>query len=95
MRDHELVIVEEFCNSYDVDISFVQSLHQSGLVELVVIEEKDFIPEEQLADLEKLVHFREMGINIAGMETILHLLDKLEEMQKEIKDLHNKLSLFS
>ena len=87
-----LIDVNEFCIYHNVEISFIHSLHQSGLLETVVIKETIFIRAEQLQHLEKLsrLHY-EMDINLEGIEAITHLLQRINEMQTELSKLRNQL----
>jgi hypothetical protein len=75
MVNEELIAIQEFCASRNVEISFVQSLSESGLLETITIEETAFISGEQLPELDKLVRFHyDMDINLEGIETIYHLV---------------------
>jgi len=90
MVNEELIAVHEFCASRNVDISFVKSLSESGILETITIEETAFISDEQLPELDKLVRFHyDMDINLEGIETINYLLEKIEAMQEEILKLKN------
>ncbi len=95
MVNEELIAIHEFCASRNVDISFVQSLSESGILETITIEETAFISDEQLPDLDKLVRFHyDMDINLEGIETIYHLLRQMKTMQKELSELKGRLSLY-
>lgn len=41
-------------------------------------------------DIERVVHIRrlmrDLGVNLAGVETILHMRDKMEQVQKELEE---------
>jgi chaperone modulatory protein CbpM len=90
-----LIDANQFCIYHNVEISFIHSLHQSGLLEIVVIKETVFIPAEQLQHLEKLsrLHY-EMDINLEGIETIAYLLEKVNKLQDEITATKNQLRLY-
>ena len=95
MVNEELVAIHEFCASRNVEISFVQSLSESGLLETVTIEETAFISGEVLPELDKLVRLHyDMDINLEGIETIYHLLQQMKTMQKELSELRGRLSLY-
>ena len=92
---NDLVAANEFCISQNVELSFIHSLNDSGLIEMVTVEEIKFIPASQLPRLEKWVRFHyEMNINLEGIETIAHLLQQLEDLQEEMTRLANKLHLY-
>jgi chaperone modulatory protein CbpM len=95
MRTKNLIAVNEFCVSHDIDVSFITSLHDAGLIEIISIKEQVFIEREQLSQLEKIIHlYFELDINLEGIETIAHLLRKIESLLNEINMLRNHLQLY-
>lgn len=95
MKSEYLIAVDEFCASHNIEISFIRSLQHNGLIEITTIEESGFIDAEQLQQLEKIVRFYyDLDINLEGIETITHLLQRMNAMHDEITALRNKLSLY-
>ncbi|WP_157998133.1 chaperone modulator CbpM [Aquimarina agarivorans] len=41
-----------------------------------------------------MVFYRDLNINVAGIETVMHLLQRIENMQQEIQQLKNELNLY-
>ena len=90
-----MVAASEFCTSHNVEISFLYSLSESGLLEITNVEETVFISQEQLPELEKLVRLHyDMDINLEGIEAIHHLLQQMKTMQDEMRVLKSKLALY-
>ncbi len=90
----DMIPATEFCNYHHVELSFIQSLQQSGLISIIIAEEQLYVPENELPRLEKMVRlYYEMDINVEGIETITHLLQRMHELQKQIEMLRNKLNL--
>lgn len=95
MNTEEIISLDEFCTHHNIDLTFIHSLNDSGLIEIILIEEKAFMETRHLRHLEKLVQFYfELGINIEGLETIHHLLNRMNEMQQQIVALSNRLRLY-
>jgi len=95
METEYLIAVDEFCACHDIEISFISSLHEAGLIEITSIEEAGFFNSEQLQQLEKYIRFYyELDINLEGIETIVHLLHRVNTMQQEITALRNRLRLY-
>ena len=95
MQTDNLIAVKEFCINHKIEITFIRSLQQTGLVEITTIEETEFIDVDQLQQLEKIVRFYyELNINLEGIETITHLLQRIMAMQDEITALKNRLRLY-
>lgn len=86
----KLIAVEECCTIYNIEVSFLESLKDFGLIEIVPLENKRFLPEDQLKDLERMIRLHyELEINMAGIDAISHLLKRLHDLQEEIRMLRN------
>ena len=95
MDEKYLVAIDEFCASNKIEISFVSSLQESGLIELTTVRESNFIEVEQLVKLEKFIRlYYELDINLEGIETINYLLLRINSMNDEIRLLRNTLRLY-
>jgi hypothetical protein len=95
MHKDILIPADEFCANYNIEISFIRALHENGLIEISTVEETGFIRASQLHELERIVRlYSDLDINLEGIETILHLLKKMDVMQDEITALKNRLSLY-
>ncbi|MFZ4739902.1 MAG: chaperone modulator CbpM [Bacteroidales bacterium] len=93
-KDH-LIALDVFCVNHNIEISFISLLHQNGLIEITTIEETSFIEASQLQQLEKFVRFyNDLDINIEGIETITHLMERMSMLQNEIIMLRNRLQLY-
>ena len=95
MPTENLIDINEFCVNHNIEISFISSLKQTGLIEVTTIKEEGFIDAAQLQQLEKFIRFYyELDINLEGIETITHLLQRISYMQEEIRMLKNRLRLY-
>lgn len=92
MGTDRLVVLHEFCIHHEIEIAFVHLLHEYGLVELVLVEEIHFIPGEQVKIIERMIRLHtELGINLEGIDAVIHLLSKVDSLQQEIVSLKNRL----
>ncbi|HEX8019858.1 chaperone modulator CbpM [Mucilaginibacter sp.] len=94
MKTAELIAANDFCVYHNVEYTFITSLHEAGLVEITIINETTFIPQTELQKLEKLISLHELDINIAGIEAISHLLERVEKLQEDMRYLKNRLRLY-
>lgn len=95
MPKEPLIAADIFCLSHRIEVSFIHSLYESGLIEIVVKEDAKYIPSGQLQLLEKMVRlYYEMDINLEGIETINHLLQRIQHQQEEISALKNRLRIY-
>ena len=94
MQTDKMIAADEFCTHHHVELSFIHSLKESGLLEVSVVEEKVYLPVSQLCHLEKIIRLYEMDINLEGIETISYLLERMNSMQEQIRELNNRLSFY-
>lgn len=94
MNIKNLIPANEFCVHHNIEISFISSLHENGLIKITTIEETSYIHKNQLPELERIIRFNsELDINIEGIETITHLLKRINELQNEITNLKTRLGI--
>ena len=95
MDTKQLIPANEFCTKHNIEISFISALYKTGLIEIITIAETGYIHSSQLPQLEKIIRlYYELDINLEGIETIMHLLRQIMDMQEKITVLQNKLRLF-
>ncbi|MFA7273873.1 MAG: chaperone modulator CbpM [Crocinitomicaceae bacterium] len=95
MSDIHYIQIHQLCAHYEVEVAFFDSLNDYGLIELITIEEQPCIPEESLHDLEKMLRLhRELDINFEGIDTIFHLLNRIETLQEELEAVKGRLGLY-
>lgn len=92
MEQEELIPVKDFCIHHNIEYSFISSLENSGLISITSVKRSSFIHVDEMHKLEKFVRLHyDLDINLEGIETINYLLERIENMQKEIVNLKNKL----
>ena len=95
MQTEQLIQVDTFCVWHNVEFSFINSLHENGLIEITTKEDKAFIPENDLRHVEKLIRlYNDLHLNLEGVAVITYLLDQLKTQQEEINQLQNKLRFY-
>jgi hypothetical protein len=97
MQERTTISAREFCQHHQIELSFIYSLREYGLIEVEVSGDEDcFLPQEELDSLEKLVRLHyDLQINMEGLDAIHHLLQRVETLQQEVIALRNKLRLHS
>ncbi len=95
METTDMIVLDEFCTSHQVEVSFVRTLEEHGLIETIIVNETLYIQENELSKLEQIVRLhQELNINSEGADAIINLLKRIENMQNEITVLRNKLSFY-
>ncbi len=95
MENGQYIAAREFCGYHQIEYTFINALNEAGLIEVTTINQTAMIPQSELPQLEKMVRLhRELEINVAGIEAISNLLDRVAAMQENMRQLRNRLSIY-
>jgi len=95
MENNELIPVYHFCVTHKIELSFIDSLQQYGLIETTTVEDQIYFKDSQLNDVEKFVRMHyDLDINFEGIEAIGHLLEKLKTIEARNRVLQNRLGIY-
>lgn len=95
MATRHLITITDFCGFHQIDHTFIASLHEAGLVKVTTVDQQAFIPQTELQKLERMIRLHhELEINVAGIEAISHLLEKVESLNEDIRNMRNKLQFY-
>jgi chaperone modulatory protein CbpM len=95
METQELIIIEVFCQEYQIEINFIHDLEEFGLIETVVQKEQRYLDKNQLVTIEKIIRLHnDLNVNKEGIDIIFNLQEKEKQLLKEIKALQNRLGLY-
>lgn len=95
MNEPTLISVQTLCVHYDLEISFIDELQHFGLLQLHLVEEDQFIHQDQIGDLEKIIRLhKDLKLNLEGIDVVFNLLQKERSLKEEIIVLRNKLRLY-
>jgi len=94
METADMIVLDEFCASHQVEISFIHSLEQYGLIETMTLNQTVCVQGNDLSKLEQIVRLHQLNINSEGIDAIINLLQQIETKQNEINALRNKLNFY-
>ncbi len=95
MKNEGLIPASDFCRYYHVEDSFINYLHNYGLVEITTIEHDRYISVEKLAELERFARLHyDLDINLEGIEVINYMLEKIKNLQSEVIALRQRLQFY-
>jgi DNA-binding transcriptional MerR regulator len=93
--ENRLIPASEFCGHYNIEVSFLHTLEEYGLVAVRTVDEAVFIDADDIGDVERIIHLhQDLDINLEGIDAILQLLKRLEQTQAELMALRNRLRLY-
>ncbi|CAG5085658.1 chaperone modulator CbpM [Parvicella tangerina] len=92
MESKTLIAIEEICSGHKVERTLILTMEEYGLIEVV---KEGYVESSYLPRIEKIIRFHsDLDINFEGIDVILNLLDRMDEMNEELIVLRNKLSGF-
>lgn len=95
MNSQDLIQIDLFCQHHDIEVTFIAALKEYGMIEIIVMEKKDYFSTEQLATIEKIIRLHhDLEINLEGIDVIMNLLKQIEEYKSELILSQNKLNFF-
>jgi chaperone modulatory protein CbpM len=95
METKNLIFIEQLCAHHNIEFAFITSLHKLGLIEIVVIEERQYLSQEQLNEVEKMIRLhQELEINTEGIDAVYNLLNQIERLQRALVAAENRLRFF-
>ena len=93
--ENNLIAITSLCSHYEIEFSFIDALRKTGLIQIVIIEQDQFIEQDQISELEKMIRLHnELNVNIEGIDVIFNLLEKEKKLREELSALKNRLRLF-
>lgn len=91
----ELIIVSEYCRKCDIEPSFIELLQEGGLIEIYTEAGERYLLVSQLPEVERYSRmYYDLSINMEGIDAIHHLLERMENMRREINSLRNQLMVY-
>jgi chaperone modulatory protein CbpM len=91
MANRKLVLIEDVCRYYEVESEFINSLHDVGLLNIIVKKNTNYIFENQLVDLEKILRLHsDLEINAQGIDIVFNLQNTIAALQQALLVLSNK-----
>jgi hypothetical protein len=95
MADEEIILLETFCSNYQVELTFIETLENHGLISINQQGNQRFISREEMPALEKYSRlYYELNINVPGIDALKNLLEKIKELQQEAGHLRARLRIY-
>lgn len=90
------ISVKQFCVHYNVPVTFIETLSEFELIDIINIENSKHIKEQQIATIEKLMRLHyDLDINFEGLDVINNLISQINKLQNEVTSLQNRLDFYT
>ena len=95
METQELIVIDVFCKEYQIEINLIQDLEEFGLIQTIAHQQQKYIAKNQLVFIEKIIRLHnDLNINKEGIEVILNLQEKENQLLSEINYLRKRLEIY-
>jgi len=95
MNMENLILLKTVCTHYKVELSFFTHLNEIGLIEIQIIEQSPYVREDQMYDIERMIRLHhELDVNIEGIDVVFNLLEKIDDLKKDLIATKNRLRLY-
>lgn len=89
----KLIKIEALCKYYEIPQSFIDALDNYDLIEITYQSNEKHLDVEHIVEVEKFMRLHyDLKINFEGLDVVSNLLQQIEEMQKELISLRNKVN---
>lgn len=95
MSIESYIPIQTICTHYKVETTFLEGLNDYGLIEITTIEQSPCIHQNHIKSLESMIRLHDdLNLNFEGIDTVLNLLEKVEQLQDELRGLKNRLGIY-
>ena len=92
MNVENLILIDTISKHYDIEVTFISSLDELGLIKITTIKSTPYIHHDQIQNLEKMIRMHhDLEINIPGIDAAFNLLQKIDDLQVELNNTKNRL----
>lgn len=95
MKTETYIPLQTICTHYKVETPFLQGLNDCGLIEITIIEQSPCIHQSHIRSLESMIRLHDdLHLNFEGIDTVFNLLEKVEQLQDELRNIKNRLGIY-
>ena len=95
MNTLEFIPVAHLSKQYRIEETFITELHEKGVLQLKIVEQTYCLHCDSMPVFEKIMRIHdELHINIEGIDVILNLLDKIDDLNRQLVKTQNRLRLY-
>ena len=94
MKENSYIQIEILCRHYQIEPTFIERLDEIGLIETFETESTLCVDEKQVSHIDKILRlYHDLGINPEGIDVILNLLKRIDELESALVESRNRLAL--
>lgn len=95
MARKKYILVSHYIKNSQIEDSFVERLHEFGLIRFEENQNETFIDEKDISEIERMFRLHnDLGINFEGLDAIKEMLKRMQKLEREMLYLQKKLRLY-
>jgi len=94
-KQQHSIEITTLCRHYQVERTFFSHLSDIGLIETISIQDSLYVNETDIRLIDKIIRLhRELNINPEGIDVIMNLLDRIDDLEQQLTATQNRLGLY-
>ncbi|GAA4812160.1 hypothetical protein GCM10011365_25190 [Marinicella pacifica] len=94
-KQQHRIEITTLCRHYQVERTFFSLLSDIGLIETITIQDSLYVDETDIRLIDKIIRLhRELNINPEGIDVIINLLDRIDDLEQQLTASQNRLGLY-
>ncbi|WP_405382123.1 chaperone modulator CbpM [Maribacter sp. LLG6340-A2] len=95
MNSENYIQIELYCQQTQTPMEFIDELLEFEMIEVQHIENKIYVEPRHIVEIERVYRLRnELGINMEGIDTLNHMIKKVNQLEQELKMLRDRLTIY-
>tara|TARA_R110002051_G_scaffold165130_3_gene235945 strand:- start:7140 stop:7433 length:294 start_codon:yes stop_codon:yes gene_type:complete len=95
MDSENYILIEVYCQQTQTPMEFINDLLEFEMIEVQQIENKIYVEPHYIVEIERIYRLREeLGINMEGIDTLNHMIKKVNRLEQELKLLRDRLTIY-
>jgi len=95
MNSENYIQIDVYCQRTQTPMKFIDDLLEFEMIEVQQIENKIYVEPQYIVEIERIYRLREeLGINMEGIDTLNHMIKKVNRLEQELKLLRDRLTIY-
>jgi type I restriction-modification system DNA methylase subunit len=95
MNLENYIQIEVYCKQTQTPLEFIDDLFEFDMIEVQRIDNKSYVQPHHIVEIERIYRLRnDLGINMEGIDTLNHMIEKVKRLEQELKMLRDRLTIY-
>lgn len=95
MEQENLISIHDFCAHHHLEISFIQTLEENGIVETTTYKEVQYLLPEHLEQVERFARLhQDLDIHPEDLDVVYDLLERMKHLQDQLRQMQQQIDFY-